>query len=115
MESLDGRCPGLHPYSAVTFVAVNGVKPPFPLCLQLAYSKSGGCIDDSLVPGPALSQDAAWEATKRRDGAAAAGRTPAHLLTHDLCLGRAGHQGQSAPVLLQRLQAGTEQPAFDCL
>lgn len=102
MESLDGRCPGLHPYSAVTFVAVKRVKPPFSLCLQLAYSKSGGCIDDSLVPGPALSQDAAWEATKRRDGAAVAGRTPAHLLTHDLCLGRAGQPGPKCPCALAK-------------
>ena len=70
MESLDGRRPGLHPCSAVTFVAVNGVKPPFPLCLLPANSKSSGCIDDSLVPGPAPTQDAAWKDTQRRDGAA---------------------------------------------
>lgn len=61
MEPLDGRYPGLHPCSTATFVAVNGAKLPFPLCLQLAYSKSSGCIDDSLIPGPALLQDAAWK------------------------------------------------------
>lgn len=69
-----------------TFVAVNGAKPPFPLCLQLAYSESSGCIEDSLVPGPAPLQDAAWEAVQRRDGAALAGGRHPHLPTRDLCL-----------------------------
>lgn len=101
--------------SAVTFVAVNGVKPLFPLCLQLACSKSSSCIDDSLVPGPAPLQDAAWEAVQRRDGAALAGGRHRSYQLMISAYGGQDSQGQSAPVLLQRPQVGTEQPAFDCL
>lgn len=111
MESLDGRCPGLHQCSAVTLRVVNGANPLFLLCLQQAHSKSSGCSDDSLVPAPTWLQDLEWEAVKRRRWSH--GQATLQLTTS--AEGGQDSQGQMVPVLWQRPKAGSEQPASDGL
>lgn len=108
MESLDGRCPGLHPSSAVLLRVVSGANPLFPLCFTAGTLQTEGCSDGSFIPAPAWLQDMEWEAVRGGDGAT--GRQHSHPQLSTSPWGGQDSQGQTIPVLWQRPKAGNSLP-----